>query len=310
MMIEVKNDYIKRILDGLDSLIIGQEELKTVLILSLLTEGNLLIEGPVGVGKTVTAKVFSMLIGGEFKRIQMTSDLLPSDILGTPFYNIKDGSWSIKKGPIFANVVFIDELNRAPARTQSALLQAMQEKEVTIENTIFKLPSPFMVIATQVPYPEGTYTLPYVEIDRFSYGIEVDLPSKEDEIRILDVSYLTDNPDVKPVITPEKALELTKVVKEVKVSDEVKEYIVSLIRSLREDKDLMYKLSVRASIWLYRGSKAIAFLDSRNFVIPDDVKFVFPYVVYHRIVLKPESAIEKNKKEKIKAVLESVKVPK
>ena len=309
-MIEVKNDYIKRILDGLDSLIIGQEELKTVLILSLLTEGNLLIEGPVGVGKTVTAKVFSMLIGGEFKRIQMTSDLLPSDILGTPFYNTKDGSWSIKKGPIFANVVFIDELNRAPARTQSALLQAMQEKEVTIENTIFKLPSPFMVIATQVPYGEGIYTLPYVEIDRFSYGIEVDLPSKEDEIRILDVSYLTDNPDVKPVITPEKALELTKVVKEVKVSDEVKEYIVSLISSLREDKDLMYKLSVRASISLYRGSKAVAFLDNRNFVIPDDVKLVFPYVVYHRTVLKPESAIEKNKKEKIKAVLESVKVPK
>jgi MoxR-like ATPase len=235
---------------------------------------------------------------------------LPSDILGTPFYNVKDGSWSIKKGPIFANVVFIDELNRAPARTQSALLQAMQEKEVTIENTVFKLPSPFMVIATQVPFGEGTYTLPYVEIDRFSYGIEVDLPSKEDEIRILDVSYLTDNPDVKPVITPEKALELIKVVKEVKVSDEVKDYIVSLIRSLREDKDLMYKISVRASISLYRGSKAVAFLEGRNFVIPDDVKFVFPYVVYHRIVLKPESALEKNKKEKIKAVLESVKVPK
>ncbi len=309
-MIEVKNDHIKRVLDGLDSLIIGQEELKTVLILSLLTEGNLLIEGPVGAGKTATAKVFSMLIGGEFKRIQMTSDLLPSDILGTPFYNVKDGSWSIKKGPIFANVVFIDELNRAPARTQSALLQAMQEKEVTIENTIFKLPSPFLVIATQVPFGEGIFTLPYVETDRFSYGIEVDLPSKEDEIRILDVSYLTDNPDVKPVVTPEKVLELTKVVKEVKVSDEVKEYIVSLIRSLREDKDLIYKLSVRASISLYRGSKAVAFLDNRNYVIPDDVKLVFPYVVHHRIVLKPESAIEKNKKEKIKAVLESVKVPK
>ncbi|MFP3260931.1 MAG: MoxR family ATPase [Sulfolobus sp.] len=309
-MIEVKNDYIKRILDGLDSLIIGQEELKTVLILSLLTEGSLLIEGQAGIGKTVTAKVFSMLIGGEFKRIQMTSELLPSDILGTPFYNVKDGSWSIKKGPIFANVVFIDELNRAPARTQSALLQAMQEKEVTIGDTTFKLPSPFMVIATQEPYVEGTYTLPYADLDRFSYGIEVDLPSKEDEIRILDVSYLTDNPDVKPVITPEKALELTKVVKEVKASDEVKEYIVSLIRSLREDKDLMYKLSVRASIWLYRGSKAIAFLDNRSFVIPDDVKFVFPYVVYHRVVLRPELAIEKNKKEKIKAVLESVKVPK
>jgi MoxR-like ATPase len=309
-MIEAKNDYIKRILEGLDSLIIGQEELKTVLILSLLTEGNVLIEGPAGVGKTVTAKVFSMLIGGEFKRIQMTSDLLPSDILGTPFYNVKDGSWSIKKGPIFANVVFVDELNRAPARTQSALLQAMQEKEVTIENTVFKLPSPFMVIATQVPFGEGIYTLPYVEIDRFSYGIEVDLPSKEDEIRILDVSYLTDNPDVKPVVTPEKALELTKVVKEVKVSDEIKDYIVSLIRSLREDKDLMYKISVRASISLYRGSKAVAFLNNRNFVIPDDVKFVFPYVVYHRIVLKPESALDKNKKEKIKAVLESIKVPK
>jgi MoxR-like ATPase len=309
-MIEVKNDYIKRVLDGLNSFIVGQEELKTVLILSLLTEGNLLIEGPAGAGKTVTAKVFSMLIGGEFKRIQMTSDLLPSDILGTPFYNTKDGSWSIKKGPIFANVVFIDELNRAPARTQSALLQAMQEKEVTIENTIFKLPSPYMVIATQVPYGEGIYTLPYVEIDRFSYGIEVDLPSKEDEIRILDVSYLTDNLDVKPVITPEKVLELIKVVKEVKVSYEVKDYIVSLIRSLREDKDLMYKLSVRATISLYRGSKAVAFLDGRNFVVPDDVKLVFPYVVYHRIVLKPESAIEKNKKEKIKAVLESVKVPK
>jgi MoxR-like ATPase len=309
-MIEVKNEYVKRILEGLDSLIIGQKELKIVLILSLLTEGNVLIEGPVGVGKTFTAKVFSMLIGGEFKRIQMTSDLLPSDILGTPFYSFKDGSWRIKKGPIFANVVFIDELNRAPARTQSALLQAMQEKEVTIENNTFKLPSPFMIIATQTPYPEGTYTLPYVEIDRFSYGIEVDLPSKEDEIRILDVSYLTDNPDVKPVITPEKALELIKVIKEIKVSDEVKDYIVSLVRNLREDKDLMYKLSVRASISLYRGSKAIAFLEGRNFVIPDDVKLVFPYVVYHRMVLKPESAIEKDKKEKIKAVLESVKVPK
>ena len=310
MMIEVKNEYIKKIKEGLDSLIIGQEELKDVLILSLLTEGNVLIEGPVGVGKTVTAKIFSMLIGGEFRRIQMTPDLLPSDIIGTPFYNVKDGSWSIKKGPIFTNVLFIDELNRAPARTQSALLQAMQEREVTIENTTFKLPSPFIVIATQVPYAEGTYTLPYVEIDRFSYGIEVDLPSKEDEIKILDVSYLVDNPDVKPVITPEKALELSKIVREVKVSYEIKDYIVSLVRSLREDKDLMYKLSVRASIWLYRGSKAVAFLDGRGYVIPDDVKFVFPYVVYHRIILKPEIAIEKDKREKVKSVLESVKVPK
>lgn len=309
-MIEVKNEYIRKVLESLDSLIVGQRELKFLLTLSLLTEGNVLIEGPVGVGKTATAKVFAMLLGGEFRRIQFTPDILPSDILGTPFYNVRDGSWGIKKGPIFANVVFIDELNRAPARTQSALLQAMQEREVTLENTTFKLPSPFIVIATQVPYGEGIYALPYVELDRFSYGIEVDFPGKDEEIKILELSYYIDRPDVKPVMTPERALELISAVKGIKVSDEVKDYIVSLIRTLREDKDLMYKPSVRASIWLYRGSKAVAFLEGRDFVIPDDVKLVFPYVIYHRIVLKPETAIEKDKREKIKAVLESVRVPK
>ena len=309
-MIEIRNEHLKKVIEGLDAFIVGHEELKTLLILSLLTEGNILIEGIAGVGKTVTAKVFSMLIGGEFKRIQMTADLLPSDIIGTPFYNVREGTWGIKKGPIFANVVMIDELNRASPRTQSALLQAMQEKEVTIGESTFKLPSPFLVIATQGPSPEGTYSLPYIVLDRFAYGIEIDLPSKEEEIRILDVSYLTDNPEVTPVIEPKKVLELNNVVKGVRVSSEVKDYIVSLIRSLREDNDLTYKLSVRASISLYRASKAVAFLEGRDFVIPDDVKFVFPYVVYHRIVLKPEIAIEKDKKEKIRAVLESVRVPK
>ena len=309
-MIEIRNEHLKKVIEGLDAFIVGHEELKTLLILSLLTEGNILIEGIAGVGKTVTAKVFSMLIGGEFKRIQMTADLLPSDIIGTPFYNVREGTWGIKKGPIFANVVMIDELNRASPRTQSALLQAMQEKEVTIGESTFKLPSPFLVIATQGPSPEGTYSLPYIVLDRFAYGIEIDLPSKEEEIRILDVSYLTDNPEVTPVIEPKKVLELNNVVKGVRVSSEVKDYVVSLIRSLREDNDLTYKLSVRASISLYRASKAVAFLEGRDFVIPDDVKFVFPYVVYHRIVLKPEIAIEKDKKEKIRAALESVRVPK
>lgn len=309
-MIEIRNEHLKKVIEGLDAFIVGHEELKTLLILSLLTEGNILIEGIAGVGKTVTAKVFSMLIGGEFKRIQMTADLLPSDIIGTPFYNVREGTWGIKKGPIFANVVMIDELNRASPRTQSALLQAMQEKEVTIGESTFKLPSPFLVIATQGPSPEGTYSLPYIVLDRFAYGIEIDLPSKEEEIRILDVSYLTDSPNVTPVIEPKKVLELNNVVKGVRVSSEVKDYVVSLIRSLREDNDLTYKLSVRASISLYRASKAVAFLEGRDFVIPDDVKFVFPYVVYHRIVLKPEIAIEKDKKEKIRAALESVRVPK
>ncbi|QOJ79290.1 MoxR family ATPase [Infirmifilum lucidum] len=310
------------ILNKLDSYIVGYDDLKKLLLVAALTGGHIFIEGPPGTGKTSVARVFASLIGGSFKRVQMTPDLLPSDIIGTYYFDLKRGEWVLRKGPIFTNVLFIDELNRAPPRTQSALLQAMQEREVSIEGVRHALPKPFLVLASQMPVgSEGTYPLTPVLVDRFAYGYQTSYPDEGLEATIIDISDAVESvlevpsgeapSKLRPVISQEELLRASELMKTVYVSEKITRYIVSLVGFIRRSSEVLLGPSPRASIWLYRGARALAFLEGRGFVVPDDVKSVARYVLAHRIVLKPESQSEGvSPLDVVERALKSVEVPK
>ena len=291
--------------------VVGKEDVIELLAIALLSEGHVLIEGIPGVAKTTIAKAFSKAIGLKFSRIQLTPDLLPADIIGIFYYDQKTKEWTIKHGPIFANVVLADEINRAQPKTQSALLEAMQERQVTIEGVTHKLPEPFLVIATMNPLEhEGVYILPEAQLDRFMLKIEVGFPDKDEEIRLLKRKSRDEFWEVEPIVTHEELLELMRKAREVSVSDEVIEYIYALISKTRSDERLLFGASPRAGEHLLYAAKASAFLDGRDYVIPDDVKKVAPSVLSHRLLLKAEYELEGIKtKDIIREILEDTEVP-
>jgi len=291
---------------------IGYEDLVTLLAVALLSEGHILIEGPPGTGKTLLAKVFALSIGGKFSRIQMTPDLLPADIIGTVYYDIQAATWKTKLGPIFANVVMVDELNRASPRTQSALLEAMQERQVTIEGTTYPLPRPFLVIATRIPVVgEGTYELPTGELDRFSYSASIPGFNLEVEREVLEKIDKIEELDVKNVLSTEDIDKMVRETRNIYVSPKIKDYILSLVSYTRNAEEVDSKPSTRATIWLMKGARALAYLKGRVYVLPDDVKWLAPFVLRHRLVLKPEYQLDGLTTEDIiKRALSEVEVPK
>ncbi|MEM4706957.1 MAG: MoxR family ATPase [Candidatus Methanomethylicaceae archaeon] len=286
----MNNEILRKIISEVSRFIVGKKDVIEMMLVALLSEGHILLEGPPGTAKTLIAKVFAQTIGVKFSRIQMTPDTLPADILGTMVYNIKDATFYLKKGPIFANLILVDELNRAPPKTQAAFLEVMQEKQVTIEGISYSIENPFLVLATQMPYGAvGTYPLTDVQRDRFAYNVKVTYASLDEEIEILNRIYEIEHGMVKQVVNKNEILNLIEEVKNVYVSDAIKHYIVDLIMNLRNNNSLIIGPSTRASIWLLKASKAYAFINGRNYVIPDDVKAIAPNVLRHRIILKPGS---------------------
>lgn len=299
---------MREVLDEVSKFVVGLEEVKIVSAIALLSEGHVLVQGFPGSGKTTFSKNFARAIGCDFKRIQMTPDLLPADIIGGYYYDLQSSKWILKKGPIFSNVLLIDELNRATPRTQAALIEAMQERQVTIEGETFKLPRPFLVIATQT-FGEGTYPLPEVIVDRFAFSIETNYLKKEEEIEILSRIDFIDESVAREIMNPEEVLRRIDDVKKVFVSESVKSYIVEIVNALR--KRVESPISPRASVWLLKGARALSYLEKRDYVIPDDVKKVAKYVLTHRIRLKPEVIVENVRaSEVLNEVLERVEVPK
>ena len=299
------------IMDELNRVVIGKEDLKKALIIALLAGGHVLIEGLPGTGKTLLAKSFAKIIGGEFKRIQFTPDLLPADITGfTAYY--PDGTSKFHPGPIFANVILADELNRATPRTQSALLEAMQEKQVSIEGTTYKLPEPFIVIASQLPYGyEGTYPLTEIQADRFMLRVWSDNPPAHEEKEIIGKIDEIEAGNIQTITAPEEIIAAREELKTIHVSDPVKEYIISMVNYLRRHPDLAVTPSPRGSIALYKASRALAALKGRSYVTPDDIKELAPLTLEHRIRVKAEAEIEGiTPKNIIEGMLKEVEVPK
>lgn len=304
-------EFSEKILTEVSKVIVGKNELKRILLIALLAKGHVLIEGLPGTAKTKLARTFAEVIGGKFKRIQFTPDMLPADITGFYLYS-PDGSHRFIEGPIFANILLADELNRATPRTQSALLEAMQEYQVTIERETYQLSRPFMVIATQQETgAEGTYPLSNVQIDRFLLRSLSRYSSKEEEKRIIANIDQIDEPRIRAVTSLDQISEVQEVVKKVHVSSEIVEYIASLMESLRSDPDVDSGPSTRAGIALYKCSRVLALLDGRDFVIPDDIKQLIFSAVEHRLRIRPEAEMDEvTPRIVLERVLEKVPVPK
>ena len=305
------SDIINKIIEEIENFIVGKKEVIKMMLVALISEGHILLEGPPGTAKTLMAKTFAKAIGLSFSRIQMTPDMLPADIIGTVIYDAKNSEFKVKKGPIFANIVLIDELNRAPAKTQAAFLEVMQERQVTIEGISYLVDRPFLVIATQIPYGSaGTYPLTEVQIDRFSYNVKITHASAEEEMKILEKIDFIETNEVKQVVEKKQILELIEEARRVYVSEAIRKYIVDLVTWLRNNNTLLEGPSARASIWLMKASRAYALINGRNYVIPDDIKAIAPYVLRHRIQLKREMIEEINEDQIIEEAINTVPVPK
>ncbi|WP_456321724.1 AAA family ATPase [Palaeococcus sp. (in: euryarchaeotes)] len=304
-------EFMERLKKEVSKAVVGKEDIIELLTIALLSEGHVLIEGIPGVAKTTIAKAFANAIGLSFSRIQLTPDLLPADIIGIFYYDQKSGEWKTKKGPIFANIVLADEVNRAQPKTQSALLEAMQEKQVTIEGTTFHLPNPFLVIATMNPLEhEGVYILPEAQLDRFMLKIEIGFPDKDEELMLLKRKSMGDFYDVQSIVTHEELMRLINDVKKVEASHEIIEYIYALISRTRSDERLLLGASPRAGEHLLYAAKSSAFLDGRDYIIPDDIKKVARAVLAHRLMIKAEYELEGIKVEDIiRDVIEETEVP-
>jgi MoxR-like ATPase len=326
--IEAINDKVKKesvfvqvLMTEMEKVIVGQRYLLERLLLGLLANGHILIEGVPGLAKTMSVKTLAQAVNTKFQRLQFTPDLLPADLLGTLIYNPKTGDFTIKKGPIFANIILADEINRAPAKVQSALLEAMQERQVTIGDTTFKLEEPFLVLATQNPIEhEGTYPLPEAQVDRFMLKLEVAYPSKEDELKIMQRMATTDKRmTVAPVVNPEDIIRARRVVDQIYIDERIERYIVDIVFATRDPKSykleqltglIQYGASPRATIFLSVAAKAYAFLQGRGYVVPQDVKTIGMDVLRHRVIPSYEAEAEDMRAEDIiKKVFDVVKVP-
>ena len=302
----------EKILNNASKIIIGKKDVLEAIMIAILSEGHILLEGVPGVGKTLIAKTIAQLIGGEFKRIQMTPDLLPADIIGTYIYNPQTATFNLKKGPIFANIILTDELNRASPKTQSALIEAMQEKQVTIEGQTLPLPTPFLVIATQTPYEiAGTYPLSEVQIDRFALKIEVTYPNPQEEIEIISKINHIEKAEIQPVTTPQQIAQLIEQTRKIHVAENLKQYIVNIVNNIRKNPYVKMGPSPRASIWLMKGARALALLNGRNYITPDDIKKLAPLAISHRLVLTTEAETEEiTPQQIIQEALKQTPVPK
>jgi MoxR-like ATPase len=302
---------MSKIVSEVGRFIVGKRDAIEMMLVALLSEGHILLEGPPGTAKTLMAKTFAQAIGAKFSRIQMTPDTLPADILGTMVYNVRDSSFYFRRGPIFANLILIDELNRAPPKTQAAFLEVMQERQVTIEGVAYPVERPFLVLATQMPYgAAGTYPLTEVQRDRFAYNVRVRHASPEEEMEILARIDEIESGVVTQVADVGEVLKAIEAARGVYVSDAVREYIVNLVAGLRVNDILIEGPSARASIWLMKASKAYALIHGRSYVIPDDVKAVAPHVLRHRIILRREILEETDEESVISEALKATPVPK
>ncbi len=308
-------DAVAKIKTELGKVIIGQQDMIELLIISILADGHSLIEGVPGVAKTVTAKLLAKTINVDFSRIQFTPDLMPSDILGTAIFNVKTSEFEFKKGPIFSNIILIDEINRAPAKTQAALFEAMAERQITIDGTEYEMAPPFLVFATQNPIEqEGTYRLPEAQLDRFLFKIKVDYPSLEQEVQILESKHHQKNRDVESmiesVLSAKEIAEYQSTIREIIIEDNLIKYIASIVDDTRTNANLYLGASPRASIALMNASKALAAISGRDFVTPDDIKKVAAPILAHRIILTPEREMEGFTAEKVvQQIIEGIEVP-
>ncbi len=318
--IEQQSQFVTNLVIGMNKVIVGQKHLIDSLLIGLLSDGHILLEGVPGLAKTLAIKTLSQLIDAGYSRIQFTPDLLPADVTGTQIYSQKDGTFQVKKGPIFANFVLADEINRAPAKVQSALLEAMQEHQVTIGEKTFKLPNPFLVMATQNPIEqEGTYQLPEAQVDRFLLKVVIDYPSLDEEKLIIRENIKGSLPTVAPVTTAEDILKARQVVNEVYIDEKIEQYIADIVFASRypdrygltELKDMIsFGGSPRASISLAKAARAYAFIKHRGYVVPEDVRAVAHDVMRHRIGLSYEAeASNVTSEEIVSKIINKVEVP-
>ncbi len=316
-----ESSFVLSLVSEMEKVIVGQKYLIERLLVALLSNGHVLIEGVPGLAKTLSVKTLSDAINTTFQRLQFTPDLLPADLIGTLVYNPKDGTFTTKKGPIFANIILADEINRAPAKVQSALLEAMQERQVTIGENTFPLDEPFLVLATQNPIEqEGTYPLPEAQVDRFMLKLNITYPSLEEEHRIMKrMAFTNRNFEVHPVIGPEDIERARSVVNEIYMDEKIEKYILDIVFATREPQKykldelsdlIQYGASPRATINLTIASKAYAFIQGRGYVTPQDVKSIGPDVLRHRVIVSYEAeAEEKTSEDLIRKIFEEIEVP-
>ena len=317
--VEREAAFVSILTDEIGKVIVGQRYMVERLLIAMLADGHVLIEGVPGLAKTLTVSSLARTVRAEFKRIQFTPDLLPADLIGTMIYNPGDQSFKARMGPIFANIILADEINRAPAKVQSALLEAMQERQVTLGDTTFKLPEPFLVLATQNPIEqEGTYPLPEAQVDRFMLKLLVTYPRREEERVILDRMTEGEPPSTAPVIKPDAILKARKVVRSIYVDEKIKEYVLSLIHATREPEAagldwaplIQYGASPRATIYLIAAAKGHAFLHGRGYVTPEDIKAVGPDVLRHRVIVSYEAEAEETTSDDlVRKLFDAVEVP-
>ena len=320
-LVRKESAFIDEVVNEVEKVIVGQRVMVERILLGLLTGGHILLEGVPGLAKTLTVNTLAQTLDARFQRIQFTPDLLPADLVGTMIYNQKTGEFAPKKGPLFSQIVLADEINRAPAKVQSALLEAMQERQVTIGDTTYPLDKPFFVMATQNPIDqEGTYPLPEAQVDRFMMLVKVGYPTIEEERVIMDRQLSPDRPDVRKVITPAHIDAAQRTINEVYLDDKVKEYILKIIFATREPAKvkglegyadlIQFGASPRASVWMARAARAHAFMKRRGYVIPEDIKALAPDILRHRVIPTYEAeAREINSDRIIQSILEAVEVP-
>jgi MoxR-like ATPase len=309
------NASLKQVRAEIGKIIVGQDQMVDLLLVAILADGHVLIEGVPGVAKTLTAKLLAKVIAVNFSRIQFTPDLMPSDVLGTSAYNMKKSEFEFKSGPIFSNIVLIDEINRAPAKTQAALFEVMEERQVTVDGTTYKLEPPYIVVATQNPIEhEGTYRLPEAQLDRFLFKIVVDYPDLDQEVSIIQGHHQRKGhapvSEVKPVLTAEQVRHYRQLVQQVHVDENLFRYIGSIVHETRKNPALFLGASPRASVAILNSAKSYAAINGRDFVTPEDIKLVAIPVLRHRVALTPDKEMEGvSTHEIVKQIIDKIEVP-